>query len=231
METRAAMVDLARAASKIEADSRTYTGGPIELFERVGRHTFGLAIAQGLMPHHNTLDFGAGCLRLGFWFIRFLDAGRYCAIEPVPQMIRAGRQHLFTDELWAAKAPTVHISDKCDMTHFARKFDFVIARSILTHTTPAMLDAVLQQFAEVATPSGQFLASYWPDDARCMIEGNVGDNMPADDWRFIKVVRYSIAYMRRRASNFGLSVEELNAEKINDQIWLKFTQQSSEPSK
>jgi SAM-dependent methyltransferase len=213
--------DLREAARVIEAESGLYTGGPIHLFERVGRHTFVTALVHGLLPHHRLLDFGAGCLRLGFWFVRFLDSGRYYAIEPEARMVEAGRRHLFDPVLWGQKAPKVHISGKCDMTHFGVPFDFVIARSILTHTTPAMLAKILDEFALVAAPKGQFLASYWPLGADH--EGPIGDSLPMDDWRFIKVVKYSLAYMTRLSEQRGLRVDEVSGGTISDQVWLRFT--------
>jgi SAM-dependent methyltransferase len=213
--------NLQAVAKIIEAESGTYTGGPIQLFERVGRHTFVTALQRGLLPHHNLLDFGAGCLRLGYWFVRFLDPGRYYAIEPVAKMTDAGRKHLFDPALWEAKRPTIYTSAKCDMSHFGVPFDFVIARSILTHTTPAMLAKVLDEFALAAAPGGQFLASYWPVEASH--EGPTGDDLPADDWRFISVVKYSLAYLRDRAGERGFKVEELPGEIISEQVWLRFT--------
>jgi hypothetical protein len=133
------MMDLIDAARRIVEESGTYTGGPIQYFEQAGRNTFVTALRNGLLPDHKLLDFGAGCLRLGYWFMRFLEPGNYYAMEPVKKMVDAGLNNLFDKSLLEYKKPTVRISDKCDMSAFGTDFDFVIARSILTHTTPGKL--------------------------------------------------------------------------------------------
>lgn len=82
------------AAAKAMKKEIGWTGGPIQLFEKVGRDSFDTALALGLSPHHKFLDFGAGMLRLGYWFVRYLDSGNYYAIEPRAEAMEAGKKHL-----------------------------------------------------------------------------------------------------------------------------------------
>jgi len=225
-------MDLAEVAKTIEQESGHYTGGSIRVFEKVGRDTFATLIRQGLLPHHTVLDFGAGCLRLGYWFVRFLDEGNYYAIEPVVAMLEAGKKHLLGPDILEKKRPHFLVSAKCDMTTFGVPFNFVVARSILTHTKPKMLHKILAEFATCAAPGGAMVASYWSasGDKAYSIDGPIGDEMARDDWGFIKLVKYSLGYLQSAAAEYGLQVEEvmLDAPRVGQQIWIKITARTAE---
>jgi len=46
-----------------------FTGGPLEVFELVGRDAMVNLLLNGLLPAHRVLDFGCGSLRIGYWLI------------------------------------------------------------------------------------------------------------------------------------------------------------------
>lgn len=220
-----AAINLAELAEKIVEESGTYTGGPIRHFEAAGRNTFIAALRNGLMPDDKLLDFGAGCLRLGFWFARFLDSGNYFAIEPMENMIDAGKKYLFGEQLLRQKKPRFLVSGKCDMTTFGETFDFVVARSILTHTTPGMLHKIFAEFSACGASDATMIASYWAATGahRMRAEGVIGDELARDDWRFLPVIKYSIDYLQEVAAGYKLRIEEdFHAEDLilNRQIWL-----------
>ena len=200
-----------------------YTGGPIQYFERVGRNTFITLLQNGLRPDHTILDFGCGALRLGYWIVRFMDEGNYYGIEPVKSMLEAGKQYSLGDAIIAAKQPQFSLNDVCDFSVFDVKFDFVVARSIFTHTTPAMLRKILQQFSEYGTENPIMLASYWPIENKFPQGGENGDELALDDWRFKRVIKYSFGTISRWSQEFGLKVSKFElSPQINGQIWLKF---------
>jgi cyclopropane fatty-acyl-phospholipid synthase-like methyltransferase len=215
---------LSTIADRINEETN-FTGGPIELFETVGRDTFVTLLQNGLLPEHRLLDFGCGALRLAYWFIRFLDAGNYYGIEPVRKMVEAGKKHAIGEELLAQKRPRFAFVDTCDMGTFNQTFDFVVARSLLTHMTPGMVHETLASFNEWSTPNAAFLASYCPSEGPYAVDqkGEIGDYLADDDWRFIGVAKYSLPYMERAAERAGLRVQEfLRSKPINGQTWLKF---------
>ena len=131
-------------------------------------------------------------------------------------------------------------------------FDYVVARSILSHTCPGMLHKMLESFAR-SSPEGTFFASYWRLDMPAPIrwwqrrrrydpavtryksmavntsrlKANetyaVGDDLPDDDMRFIQIITYSLGRIQSIAAQYGLTVEEdWTFHPINQQIWLKF---------
>ena len=220
-------MDLSEVAKTIELESGRYTGGPIQVFEKVGRDTFVTLVKDGLLPHHKVLDFGAGCLRLGYWFVRFLDSGNYYAIEPAFAMLEAGKKHLFGPGILRDKNPHFLVSDKCDMSTFGIRFNYVVARSILTHAHPAMLHKIFEEFAKCAAPEAAMLVSYWAasGEKAYLADGLIGDDLGRDRWGFTRVVKYSLDYLQRAAGEYGLVAEEvmLDSPRISEQIWLRIS--------
>ena len=139
--------ELVKLGERIAAETGHYSGGSAHDFEIVGRHTFQTLVAGGLLPSHRLLDFGCGSLRNGYWLMRYLDSGNYYGIEPVEKGVRAGLQHLIGPELEAFKQPTFRFSTDNDISAFGVPFDFVVARSILSHTCPGLLHHMLKTFA------------------------------------------------------------------------------------
>src|SRR5688572_23381308 len=121
-----------------------FTGGPLELFETVGRDAFVTLLLNGLLPAHRVLDFGCGSLRLGYWLIRFLDAGCYFGIEPREEAVQVGEQTCVGAQLLELKQPRFDYNAGCDMRVFGETFDFVVARSVLTHLGPFQLRRILE---------------------------------------------------------------------------------------
>lgn len=210
------------------AEEAPYTGGPLQDFERVGRDSFIVLLENGLRPDHNLLDFGCGALRLGYWLVRFLEPENYYGIEPYAEMVEPGIRHALGVEVMAAKRPRFSDNAECDMGVFGVKFDYVVARSIFTHTCPGMLLKTLQSFALSANEEGVFLASYWPTGSETAArfvpaEAEDGDDLSPDDMRFIPHVTYSFAGISEWAEACGLSVSVWDQRPaINGQVWLRF---------
>jgi SAM-dependent methyltransferase len=237
-------INLSEVGKAIQDESGIYNGGPASDFESVGRLTLQTLLANGLLPSHRVLDFGCGSLRNGYWLIRFLDSGNYFGIEPVEKGVKAGLKHLIDPELEAFKKPRFLYNKDSDISAFELPFDFVVARSILTHTCPGMLRRMFDTFAK-SSPNGTMLASYWRYDLpKALVpwsENNryrnlavtgenldsnrvfaLGDELADDDMRFVAIVRYSLSHVQKIAADYGLIVEEdWSFPPINRQIWLR----------
>jgi len=223
--------EIQKIVESIVGETDHYPGGPMRDFECVGRDAFIVLLRNGLLPFHRVLDFGCGSPRLGYWLVRFLDAGCYYGMEPIRKGVEAGVKHAIGHQLNDSKRPRFEFADTCDLSVFGTAFEFVIARSILTHTAPGMLNAILKSFAGAA-PDGILLASYWATEGKYVIDTSiadpkhvvaVGDELPETDKRFVAFMKYSFQYMQYAADKAGLAVEALNdVEPINEQIWLRF---------
>jgi SAM-dependent methyltransferase len=139
-----------------------FLGGPLDDFERVGRLQLATLITQGLYPSSRVLDVGCGSLRAGYWIMNFLEPGGYHGIEPRPSELEEGLRYIVEPELIEYARPRFAHNDDFDLAVFGTTFDFVLARSIWSHTSKAQIEAMLDSFAKVANPGAVLLASYLP---------------------------------------------------------------------
>jgi hypothetical protein len=138
-----------------------FVGCPVHLFEHTAKDTFCLALMEGMSPAATVLEIGCGCLRTGYWFVQYLNPGRYFGIEPNAKMLDAGRE-LILGRLEAEKSPQFSNNEDFDFGVFGRTFDFVIAFSIWSHASKSQIETMLDQFKKTANPEGKFLASWIP---------------------------------------------------------------------
>jgi SAM-dependent methyltransferase len=137
---------------------RAYVGPP-DRFDFMSATQFSLLFALGLRDHHFVLDFGCGSLRLGRLLIPFLQAGRYHGIDPNRWLIEDG---LSRELGWSAagiKAPCFAYNDDFRCDSFGRRFDFIVAQSIITHCGPALSRLLLAEMAKVLEPGGKIIFS------------------------------------------------------------------------
>ena len=221
METRDSVETLESIAQKLYK-SVGFTGGPPALFGAVGRETIVTLLECGLLPTHNLLDFGCGALRLGWWLMRFMDTGRYYGIEPNSRWLEAGKEIVIGRDLLDLKKP--HFSNNSDhrMDVFGVKFDAVVARSILTHLTPAAMAILFEQFASNSNPDAFFLASYWQHRTHNGKDIVVGEKLFKEKPRQGGGlnVTYKFKTIEAIAREAGLSIEKLDRETINIQPWI-----------
>lgn len=197
-----------------------FLGGPPEHFDAVGRHQLVTLLEQGLVPSHKVLDVGCGCLRGGYWFIHFLDAGCYFGLEPNESMLDMGRKQVVGEDVILAKRPSFSNRDDFDFSTFGVRFDFVVARSIWTHAAPSQIERMLDQFAANRTEDAVFLTSYLPA---------TGDKPQYSGREWVGrshtsatpgVVTYSLDWISELCAARGLVVRELEHNILN-QTWLR----------
>jgi SAM-dependent methyltransferase len=136
-----------------------FVGCPLELFELTARDAFCVALMQGMRRDSSVLEIGCGCLRVGYWFVKYLDEGRYCGVEPNRSMLDAGRE-LILGDLDRSKRPRFDCGDRFDFRTFATGFDMVVAYSIWTHASKPQISSMLDGFLAVANPGARLIASW-----------------------------------------------------------------------
>jgi hypothetical protein len=155
---------------------RAAVGG---MWEEVGALQFEFMVRHGLAPHHYLLDVGCGALRGGVHFIRYLEPAHYYGLEHEPATLEAGR----TIELVRAglehKHPQLLLDDDFDLSTVppAVRFDFMLAQSVFTHLTPAMIERCLRKVMPRLDGGGTFYATF--HESR---DGAVDDGKP-HRWR------------------------------------------------
>ncbi len=191
------------------------------MFESAGRLQFYCLIREGLCPYSKVLDIGCGCLRAGYWLIRFLDPGCYFGIEPSIKMLQAGIETCLTSDILAAKQPRFDHNDCFDFSVFGVMFDVFLARSIWTHASKQQIQFMLDGFARFSNPGAFFLTSYLPARLlRPAYEGSswVGKSHQCDRGG---LVRHSRKWLEQECRIRHLTLEQLPDKPFNEQYWLK----------
>jgi hypothetical protein len=233
-----------RAKARALAADGQFLGGRLADYERVGRLQLEVLIHEGLYPSSKTLDVGCGALRGSYWLIHFLDPGCFFGIEPHRERVELGlREVLEPDERERAQPRFSH-NDDFDLTVFGTRFNFVIARSVWTHTSKEQNRRMLDTFCEVAEPGAVMLVSYLPASrlpevlqrpwygllaripkANGAVNRLLG-RMPrrpdyrGDEWQ-VGNVSHSYAWIAQECKRRGLAVRDLDYGIVGSQVWLR----------
>ena len=193
-----------------------FLGGPPQVFHSNGCNQLVTLLECGLLPAHNVLDIGCGCLRGGYWMIHFLDRDRYCGIEPNVPLLEFGRQEILPDTLAELKQPKFDTNSDFNFSLFDRKFDFMIARSVWTHAAPAQIEKMLDNFLASSTPEAVFLVSYIKAASReQQYSGKIWGGRVGSP-----PVRYTAEWIEETAQARGLVATELRKQMAN-QRWVR----------
>lgn len=236
--------DGVQARAEAMAAAGGFLGGRLQDFERIGRHQLEVLLHEGLRPDSNLADVGCGSLRAGYWFLHFLEPGHYFGIEPRVEEVEAGLAHVVDADLVARAQPRFDHNEDFDLAVFGVPFDFVVARSIWTHTSKAQIGQLLDSFDAVAAPGGVLLASYLPasklpDPVREPLYGayrripkfiewrrrirgrrlKPGDYQ-GDEWR-AELVGHRFDWIEGECARRSLRVRELDHGMVNSQVWLR----------
>lgn len=139
-----------------------FVGCPLEAFERTARDPFLVTLLEGLVPWDKVVEIGAGCLRTGYWFLNYLEACSYHAIEPNETMFDAGIRHVSGEYLWGRSAARYSASDRFEVPPEWGQFDFFVSFSTWSHAPKVMISKMLDFFVERSRPSAKFVTSYFP---------------------------------------------------------------------
>lgn len=212
------------AATVPQPMNADFLGGPPEVFETVGREQLAVLLAHGLSFDSTVLDIGCGCLRGGRWIIPLLAPGHYGGIEPQVAMVRKGLERFLEPGMAELKRPRFEHNERFDASPFGMKFTHVLARSVWTHASKPQIGLMLDAVRDHGTPDVVFLASMRP--ARPFrSEDYTGDDWVGKSHKSEEggMVRHSMAWVKRAASERGLSARLLRRRAVNGQPWCLVT--------
>lgn len=217
---------LLEAAKQVQ-DSGLFLGGTIGSFESHGRNQFLRLLRHGLNPDSRLLDIGCGCLRGGYWTIRFLEPHCYCGIEPNQAMLNAGKSQIVGPEILTTKQPRFDGNDCFDFSVFGGEpFDFFMAGSIWTHAARHQIEAMMDGFASFSHQHGVFLGSFVrTNDGGYQGKNWVGKSHQSDE---AGLVSHRFETLCEIASQRGLVLEHLTPNIRGKVSWLKMTRQTTE---
>lgn len=185
---------LLRRVGIIPPKYKSFVLGSAEHYDLLGRGQFELLRLFGLTENSYLLDIGCGSLSGGRFAIRFLSPGHYYGIEPEAWLIEEATRYELGRDLLEAKKPTFSHNRNFDLGVFGRRFDFVMAHSILTHASQSQIRVLLQEAATVLADSAIFLATYRRGES----------DYAGPEWVYPEGVRYRLECLQSLASEAGL---------------------------
>lgn len=191
---------------------RAFVGPPAK-YDLVTSMQFNLLTALGLKEEHSLLDIGCGSLRAGRLFIPYLLPGRYFGIEPEAWLIEEGIKIELGRTIVDLKKPVFSNDSDFTLSVFDRKFDFIIAQSVFSHTAPAQMTRCLGEARKVMTSTSIFAATF--------VKGET--NHEGDEWVYPGCVEYTLEFMKDLAGQHGLACIPLEWYHPNGQTWTVIT--------
>lgn len=169
-----------------------YVGRP-EQYDFMGATQFRLLTTLGLRQNHALVDFGCGSLRAGKFFISYLDIGNYYAVEPNKKLLEEGFKYNIGNSLLEIKKPIFSNNEDFSLG-FDRKFDFIIAQSIFSHTGLDLAKPLLKNFSNSISNDGIIAATF--------VEGI--NEYQGNGWVYPECVYYKRTTVKKMAREVGL---------------------------
>lgn len=169
-----------------------------------GELLFEFAKAHGLKPEHNFLEIGCGALRAGRHFIHYLQPGHYTGLDHNTHVLTAARKELELEGLKDQRPALIQSAD-FDLSIVPEdvQFDFAWSHSVMTHMTPAQVEACLRSVFSKMTEMGVYYSTY--NEA----VGDKHTTSGAHPWREGELYgsQFPAAFFVRLARRLGLAVE------------------------
>ena len=182
---------------------RNCVGG---MWDQIGSLQFDFMKNQGLMPHHNFLDVGCGCMRGGVHYVSYLEKANYFGLDINSSLIEAGKIELAKADL-QEKSATLLVNDKFMFSLFGVKFEYAVALSVFTHLPMNHIIRCLSEMKKVLKENGEFCATYFQTDNSVFLEklvhepGGIVTNYDRDPFH------YSTEEIELMAGLAGMKVE------------------------
>lgn len=185
--------------------------GPEAKYNYIGGRQFSMLIDMGLLPNHKVLDIGCGSLRIGRFLIMYLDEGNYYGIEPNKWLIDEAILKLGLEEMLFNNRPCFDENDKFDLTVFKKKFDFIIANSILIHAGKQQIEKIFSELPKIMNRDTIFIFNFY--------EGMLDNHN--DDWTYPSKVEYTMETITRLIKQNGLCHEFFEWRYPTNPTWVK----------
>lgn len=173
-----------------------YVGPPAQ-YDFMGATQFRLLTTLGLRGGHKVLDLGCGSLRAGRLLIPYLDPGGYHGIEPNQWLVRDAIAREVGADLVRLKRPAFDHNADFRVDVFGTRFDFVVAQSIFSHASSALVARALAGISGVLADGGLLACTF--------VEAPVSEgHMHAEGWTYPGCVRFTRDEVRALLDTSGL---------------------------
>ena len=169
--------------------------GPPDQYDFMGATQFRLLSTLGLRSNHRLLDVGCGSLRAGRLILNYLDEHNYYGIEPNKWLIEDAIRNVIGEDVVKIKKPNFDHNDQFNTDVFSKKFDFIVAQSIFSHSGSDIIRSALNNFKDSLKDSGIIVATF--------VEGLT--NYSGEGWMYPGCV----SYRRSKIMEFAKKAELL----------------------
>ncbi len=139
---------------------------------------------QGMEPHHRLLDLGCGTLRGGLRLIEYLDTRCYVGVDPLEDLVDAGRSLLVEAKL-ISKEPMVGPLELIDELP-QRSFDYVLTQSVLNHLDAQQIKLTVGRVARMLKTDGRWATTgHFSKDVSEVDLGEPHPVRPNELWRSV----------------------------------------------
>lgn len=191
---------------------RKYVGSG-QKYDLQAASQFGLLTALGLREEHTVLDLGCGSLCVGRLLIPYLAPGHYFGIDPEEWLVEAALAQEVGRDLVTLKHPTFSNEGGFRLTVFKRRFDYIIAHSIFSHTSRRQMETAFQEAREALDPQGIFVCTF-----------NKGDeDYAGEEWVYPGGVFFRMETVQQVARDAGLACVEIPWTHHGKQTWVALT--------
>lgn len=188
--------------------------GPPTLYDILGALQFNLLIFLGLREYHFLLDIGCGSLRAGRLFIPYLLPGHYFGVEPEKWLVKEGIKNELGEDIIKIKKPVFSYDENFNFSVFNKKFDFILASSVFTHTSKWQIEKCLFEAKKIMKPNSIFCATFY--------EGN--KNYKGKKWlKYPSLAVYTLDFMKEIIKNQGLNCNLIEWFHPLGQKWIIIT--------
>ncbi len=176
--------------------------GPPGQYDYMGATQFRLLTTLGLRESHRVLDLGCGSLRAGRLLIPYLLPDGYYGIEPNAWLVEEAVEHQLGRDIVRIKRPRFDANAEFRTDVFGVDFDFIVAQSIFSHTTPELTVTALRNMREALAAGGLIACTF--------VEAPLGDSADfAEGWVYPQCVRYTPAEIATLFERAGLSARRI----------------------
>lgn len=194
-----------------DAHYRAFVGPPAD-YDLVAAMSMGLLTTLGLRQHHAVLDIGCGSLRVGRLLVPYLNRGGYTGLEPNEWLVRDGIANELGEDQVRIKQPRFEFSASASgLLAGTRRYDYMLAQSIFSHTGIDLLQTWLEHAAELLQPTGVLVATFLPAASDAVERG----------WIYPGCVSFRPSTMAASAARCGLEFAPLDW-KHPRQSWAAF---------
>lgn len=141
---------------RAKTDPKKAVGGR---WDEIGPLQLDFLKRHGLQPQSSLLDYGCGSLRAGIHFIDYLQPGGYTGVDISEELIRYANQ-LIEEKNWQSKNVTLILNHDLELGYMTRKFDYIIATSVLTHMVWADIEKLLTHIHKIMDANSAFYATF-----------------------------------------------------------------------